>query len=395
MVVKRAPGAPRRVTILGSTGSVGTQTVDLVARDPEAYAVEALTANRNVPLLAEQAKALNARLAVVADPACYGELKAALSGTGIEVAAGPDAVVDAAARGAADWVMAAIVGAAGLEPTLAAVRRGASVAFANKEVLVCAGALMMEEVKAHGATLLPVDSEHNAIYQVFDFAHPQRVRRLILTASGGPFRLRDRAFMATATREQAVAHPTWEMGAKISVDSATLMNKGLELIEARFLFDMPEACIDVLVHPQSVIHSMVEYVDGSVLAQLGTPDMRIPIAYCLAWPDRMETPAQRLDLSKARELTFEEPDLERFPALRLARAALQSGGGAPTILSAANEVAVEAFLDRRIGFLDIERIVEATLEALPHQRLGDLEAVRATDAQARRVAAEHLGRVRA
>lgn len=395
MVVKRAPGAPRRVTILGSTGSVGTQTIDLVARDPGAFAVEALTANRNVALLAKQAKALNARLAVVADPACYAELKAALSGTGIEAAAGPQAVVEAAARTDADWVMAAIVGAAGLEPTLAAVRRGASVAFANKEVLVCAGALMMEEVKAHGATLLPVDSEHNAIYQVFDFKHPQRVRRLILTASGGPFRTKDRAFMATATREQAVAHPTWDMGAKISVDSATLMNKGLELIEARFLFDMPEDRIDVLVHPQSVIHSMVEYVDGSVLAQLGTPDMRIPIAYTLAWPDRMETPAQRLDLSKARELTFEEPDLDRFPALRLARAALQSGGGAPTILSAANEVAVEAFLDRRIGFLDIERVVEATLEALPHQRLGDLEAVRATDAQARRVAAEHLGRVRA
>ncbi|WP_431858810.1 1-deoxy-D-xylulose-5-phosphate reductoisomerase [Azospirillum sp.] len=395
MVVKRAPGAPRRVTILGSTGSVGTQTIDLVARDPGAFAVEALTANRNVALLAKQAKALNARLAVVADPACYAELKAALSGTGIEAAAGPQAVAEAAARTDADWVMAAIVGAAGLEPTLAAVRRGASVAFANKEVLVCAGALMMEEVKAHGATLLPVDSEHNAIYQVFDFKHPQRVRRLILTASGGPFRTKDRAFMATATREQAVAHPTWDMGAKISVDSATLMNKGLELIEARFLFDMPEDRIDVLVHPQSVIHSMVEYVDGSVLAQLGTPDMRIPIAYTLAWPDRMETPAQRLDLSKARELTFEEPDLERFPALRLARAALQSGGGAPTILSAANEVAVEAFLDRRIGFLDIERVVEATLEALPHQRLGDLEAVRATDAQARRVAAEHLGRVRA
>jgi 1-deoxy-D-xylulose-5-phosphate reductoisomerase len=395
MVVKRAPGAPRRVTILGSTGSVGTQTIDLVARAPESFAVEALTANRNVALLAEQARRLNARLAVVADPACYADLKAALSGTGIKAAAGPQAVTDAAARGEADWVMAAIVGAAGLEPTLAAVRRGASVAFANKEVLVCAGAFMMEEVRAHGATLLPVDSEHNAIYQVFDFEHPQRVRRLVLTASGGPFRTKDRAFMAAATREQAVAHPTWEMGAKISVDSATMMNKGLEIIEARFLFDMPEDRIDVLVHPQSVIHSMVEYVDGSVLAQMGTPDMRTPIAYTLAWPDRMETPAQRLDLAKARELTFEAPDLERFPALRLARAALQSGGGAPTILSAANEVAVEAFLDRRIGFLDIERVVESTLEALPHQRLSDLEAVMATDADARRYAAEHLGRVRA
>ncbi|HYG88253.1 MAG TPA: 1-deoxy-D-xylulose-5-phosphate reductoisomerase [Azospirillum sp.] len=392
MVVKR-DGAPRRVTILGSTGSVGTQTIDLVARAPEAFAVEALTANRNVALLAEQARRLNARFAVVADPACYRDLKAALAGTGVETAAGPDAVVEAAGRSEADWVMAAIVGAAGLEPTLAAVRRGASVAFANKEVLVCAGALMMEEVRAHGATLLPVDSEHNAIYQVFDFAHPQRVRRLILTASGGPFRTKDRAFMAAATREQAVAHPTWDMGAKISVDSATMMNKGLEIIEAHFLFGMPEERIDVLVHPQSVVHSMVEYVDGSVLAQMGTPDMRIPIAYTLAWPDRMETPAQRLDLGKARELTFEEPDLDRFPALRLARAALQSGGGAPTILSAANEVAVEAFLQRRVGFLDIERVVEGTLEALPHQPLRDLEAVRATDAEARRYAAEHLGRM--
>lgn len=396
MVVKRAAGrdgAPRRVTILGSTGSVGTQTIDLVARAPESFAVEALTANRNVALLAQQARQLNARLAVVGDPACYGELKAALSGTGIEVAAGSEAVTEAAARDAADWVMAAIVGAAGLGPTLAAVRRGASVAFANKEVLVCAGALMMEEVREHGATLLPVDSEHNAIYQVFDFAHPQRVRRLILTASGGPFRLRDRAFMAAATREQAVAHPTWDMGAKISVDSATMMNKGLEIIEAHFLFGLPEDRIDVLVHPQSVVHSMVEYVDGSVLAQMGTPDMRTPIAYTLAWPDRMETPAQRLDLAKARELTFEEPDLCRFPALRFARAALQSGGGAPTILSAANEVAVEAFLQRRIGFLDIERVVEGTLEALPHQPLRDLGAVMATDAEARRYAAEHLGRL--
>ena len=391
VMAEAAPGAPRSVTILGSTGSVGTQTVDLVARDPERFPVEALTANRNVALLAKQARDLKARLAVVADPAAYAELKDLLSGTGIEVAAGAEAVAAAAER-PADWVMAAIVGAAGLEPTLAAVRRGAIVAFANKEVLVCAGSLMMEEVKAHGATLLPVDSEHSAIYQVFDFERTDSVARLILTASGGPFRTRDRTFMAAATREQAVAHPTWDMGAKISVDSATMMNKGLELIEAHFLFGIPEERIDVLVHPQSVIHSLVEYVDGSVLAQLGTPDMRTPIAYALGWPARIATPAERLDLVKAATLTFEAPDPVRFPALRLARAALQSGGGAPTILSAANEVAVQAFLDRRIGFLDIERIVEETLTALPHRPLRDLAAVREADADARRVAA---GRIQA
>ncbi|WP_207458503.1 1-deoxy-D-xylulose-5-phosphate reductoisomerase [Azospirillum sp. SYSU D00513] len=383
--------APRRVTILGSTGSVGTQTVDLVARDPERFPVEALTANRNVALLAEQARMLRPRVAVVADPAAYGALKDALAGTGVEAAAGPQAVEEAAAR-PSDWVMAAIVGAAGLEPTLAAVRRGACVAFANKEVLVCAGALMMEEVKARGATLLPVDSEHSAIYQVFDFARRESVERLILTASGGPFRTRDRAFMAAATPEQAVAHPTWDMGAKISVDSATMMNKGLELIEAHFLFGIPEGRIDILVHPQSVVHSLVEYVDGSVLAQLGTPDMRTPIAYALGWPARLATPAARLDLARSASLTFEAPDPERFPALRLARAALQSGGAAPTILNAANEVAVQAFLDRRVGFLGIERIVEDTLAALPHRPLGALADVRQADGEARRVAA---GRVAA
>ena len=381
--------APRRVTILGSTGSVGTQTVDLVARDRERFPVEALTANRNAALLAEQARRLRPKLAVVADPTAYGTLRDALAGTGVEVAAGAQAVAEAAGR-PADWVMAAIVGAAGLEPTLAAVRRGACVAFANKEVLVCAGALMMEEVQTHGATLLPVDSEHSAIYQVFDFARRDSVARLILTASGGPFRASDRAAMAAVTPEQAVAHPTWEMGAKISVDSATMMNKGLEIIEAHFLFGIPEPRIDVLVHPQSVVHSLVEYVDGSVLAQLGTPDMRTPIAYALGWPDRLPTPAERLDLARAATLTFEAPDPVRFPALRLARAALQSGGGAPTILSAANEVAVQAFLDRRIGFLDIERVVEETLAALPHRPLRNLGEVRETDSEARREAAGRL-----
>jgi 1-deoxy-D-xylulose-5-phosphate reductoisomerase len=390
MVVSAAPGnvphdgvVPRRLTVLGSTGSVGSNTVELIARNRDAYEVEALTAGRNVERLAAQAREIQPRFAVIADPAGYEPLKDALAGTGIGIAAGASAVIEAAER-PSDWVMAAIVGAAGLEPTLAAARRGAIVAFANKECLVCAGPLMMDLVSRHGATLLPVDSEHNAIYQVFDFERRDSVRRLILTASGGPFRQAGRDVMAGATPEQAIAHPTWTMGAKISVDSATMMNKGLEIIEAHFLFGLPENRIDVIVHPQSVVHSMVEYVDGSVLAQLGTPDMRIPIAYALGWPKRIETPAQRLDLLRAGTLSFEPPDPDRFPALRLARQSLQYGGAAPTILNAANEVAVQGFLERRLGFLDIERVVEETLEALPHIALNDLDDVRHTDADARR-----------
>lgn len=378
-----AAGAPRRVTVLGSTGSVGVQTIDLIRRAPDAFQVAALTAGRNVELLAQQARGLGAELAVVADPAGYGALKAALAGSGVEAAAGPQAVVEAAGR-PAEWVMAAIVGAAGLAPTLAAIRRGAVVAFANKEVLVCAGALVMREAAACGARLLPVDSEHSAIFQCFDFDRPGGVRRLILTASGGPFRAATREFMAGVTPQQAVAHPTWSMGAKISVDSATMMNKGLELIEAHHLFALPEDRIDILVHPQSVVHSLVEYVDGSVLAQLGTPDMRTPIAYALAWPERMATPAERLDLVKAATLTFEAPDEIRFPALRLARQSLQQGGGAPTILNAANEVAVAAFLAGRIGFLDIERVVGGALESTPTMALTDVDAVIALDGEARR-----------
>jgi 1-deoxy-D-xylulose-5-phosphate reductoisomerase len=388
MVVSAAPGnvphdgvVPRRLTVLGSTGSVGSNTVELIARNRDAYEVEALTAGRNVERLAAQAREIQPRFAVIADPAGYEPLKDALAGTGIGIAAGASAVIEAAER-PSDWVMAAIVGAAGLEPTLAAARRGAIVAFANKECLVCAGPLMMDLVSRHGATLLPVDSEHNAIYQVFDFERRDSVRRLILTASGGPFRQAGRDVMAGATPEQAIAHPTWTMGAKISVDSATMMNKGLEIIEAHFLFGLPENRIDVIVHPQSVVHSMVEYVDGSVLAQLGTPDMRIPIAYALGWPKRIETPAQRLDLLRAGTLSFEPPDPDRFPALRLARQSLQYGGAAPTILNAANEVAVQGFLERRLGFLDIERVVEETLEALPHIALNDLDDVRHTDADA-------------
>ncbi len=381
-----ALAAPRSVTILGSTGSVGCNTLDLIARQPEAFAVEALTANGSAVRLAEQARRVGAKLAVVADETRYQDLKAALAGSGIEAAAGAPALTEAAAR-PADWVMAAIVGAAGLAPTLAAVRRGAIVALANKETLVCAGSLMIAEVTRHGATLLPVDSEHNAIFQVLDFERLDAVDRIILTASGGPFRTLSRAAMAEATPDQAVAHPNWDMGAKISVDSATMMNKGLELIEAHHLFGLPEARIEILVHPQSVVHSMVAYSDGSVLAQMGQPDMRTPIAYTLAWPERMATPVARLDLAEIGQLTFEAPDSERFPALRLARQALQAGGSAPTILNAANEVAVAGFLDGRLGFLGIAEVVERTLEGIDAVPLGGLDDVWRMDREARRFAA--------
>jgi 1-deoxy-D-xylulose-5-phosphate reductoisomerase len=379
--------APRRVTVLGATGSVGCNTIDLLSREPERFAVEAVTAKSNAALLARQARSLGARMAVVADDASYRDLKSALSGTGIEAASGAAAVVEAAER-PADWVMAAIVGAAGLEATLAAVRRGAFVALANKECLVCAGPLMMDEVADSGATLLPVDSEHNAIFQVFDFEHPESVERIVLTASGGPFRSLAVADMERVTPAQAVAHPNWDMGAKISVDSATMMNKGLELIEAHFLFAMPVEKLEILVHPQSIVHSLVAYVDGSVLAQLGTPDMRTPIACALAWPRRMAAPSARLDLAKIGSLTFEAPDSQRFPSLGLAREALQSGGSAPTILNAANEIAVHGFLQNRIGFLDIPRIVGLTLERIPSGPLGALGDVFEIDRLARQVAAE-------
>jgi len=377
--------ATRRVTILGSTGSVGRSTIDLVMREPERFPVEALTAQSNVALLAEQAMQVKARLAVIGDETLLAELRQRLAGSGIETAAGASAIIEAAAR-PAEWVMAAIVGAAGLEPTLAAVRRGALVALANKESLVCAGELVMREAALHGATILPVDSEHNAIFQVFDFDAPDSIDRVILTASGGPFRTLNLSEMREVTPAQAIAHPVWSMGAKISVDSATLMNKGLEMIEASFLFPVPESRIEVLIHPQSVIHSLVSYVDGSVLAQLGTPDMRTPIAVALAWPGRMATPATRLDLAAIAKLTFEVPDFARFPALNLTRQALQTGGAAPTILNAANEVAVDAFLNGRIGFLDITRIVEQTLARVQYGALTDLAAVREADGAARRYA---------
>jgi 1-deoxy-D-xylulose-5-phosphate reductoisomerase len=376
---------PKSVSILGSTGSVGCSTIDLIRRQPADFRVEALSGNRNVDLLARQAIELNAKLAVVADPKRYGDLKDALSGTGISVAAGPEAVVEAASR-PAEWVMAAIVGAAGLAPTLEAVKRGATVGLANKECLVSAGDIFIREIERHGATLLPVDSEHSAIFQVFEFDQPEKVSKIILTASGGPFRTTSKADMAKVTPEQAVAHPNWDMGAKISIDSATMMNKGLELIEAFHLFPVSEAQIEILVHPQSIIHSLVEYVDASVLAQLGTPDMRTPIAYALAWPCRMPAPAPKLSLAEIGTLTFEAPDPERFPALRLAREALRAGGSAPTVLNAANEIAVARFLAGEIGFLDIPRLVESALEAIPASDISTLDDVLAADAEARRVA---------
>jgi 1-deoxy-D-xylulose-5-phosphate reductoisomerase len=376
---------PRWVTILGSTGSVGSNTIDVVERYPDDYRVDALTAHSNVGKLIEQALRLKPRFVAIGDEKLYDQLKTGLAGSGIAVGGGRSAVIEAAAR-PSDWVMSAIVGAAGLEPTLAAVRRGAMIGLANKETLVCAGALMMRELTEHGAVMLPVDSEHSAIFQVFDFDKLDAIEKIILTASGGPFRTKSIAEMTAATPAQAVAHPNWSMGAKISVDSASMMNKGLELIEAHHLFRMPEAQIDILVHPQSVIHSMVAYSDGSVLAQLGTPDMRTPIAYALGWPKRIGAPSARLDFAKVAQLTFEAPDPARFPALRIAREALKAGGTAPAILNAANEVAVAHFLAGRIGFMDIPALAEAVLESLPSAGLSSIEDVIETDAEARRVA---------
>lgn len=375
----------RGLTILGATGSVGQSTLDLVTRAPDAWHVHALTANRDAEALAVAARAVRAEIAVIADDAAYPALKAALAGSGIAAASGTAALVEAAQR-PAEVVMSAIVGAAGLAPTLAAVQRGATVALANKESLVCAGDIVTAAAKQSGARLLPVDSEHNAIYQIFDHAAPHRVARVILTASGGPFRTASVETMRAATPGQACNHPVWSMGAKISVDSATLMNKGLELIEAHHLFPVSADQLGVIVHPQSVVHSLVEYVDGSVLAQLGTPDMRTPIAYCLAWPERMATPCKRLSLAEVGRLEFEEPDLVRFPALALAWEALRSGGALPTVLNAANEVAVAAFLAGEIGFLDIAALVGEVLAGHQGGAMTSLDDVMAVDAGARRAA---------
>ncbi len=376
----------RSVTILGATGSVGTSTLDLILRAPEKFSVVALTAQQDVAGLARIARTTDAELAVIGDASLHGALKDALAGTRTEVASGPEAVAEAAARGA-DWTMAAIVGCAGLPATLAALRCGRTVALANKESLVSAGDVMTAVAAESKAVLLPVDSEHNAIFQCLAGSPRERVRRIVLTASGGPFRTWTREAMASVTPEVAVKHPNWSMGAKISVDSSTLMNKGLELIEAKHLFACRPDELAVVVHPQSVIHSMVDYVDGSTIAQLGSPDMRVPIASTLAWPDRMETPCTPLDLATIGRLDFEAPDLERFPALGLAMAVLAAGGARPAVLNAANEIAVAAFLARRIGFLNIASIVADVLDRYNPPAPASVEDVFAVDADARRIAA--------
>ncbi|MFZ5720012.1 MAG: 1-deoxy-D-xylulose-5-phosphate reductoisomerase [Pseudomonadota bacterium] len=387
---------PRRVTILGSTGSIGVSTLDLFEQAGVEVEVTALTAGRNAAKLAEQALRWRPRLAVIGDEAALPELRDRLKGSGIETAAGEAAVVDAAAADS-QWVMSAIVGFAGLAPTLAAAKAGAVIALANKESLVCAGPSLLRTAKLAGGAIVPVDSEHSAIFQVLDPEVAGQVSRLILTSSGGPFRDASRAEMAAATPDQALAHPNFSMGAKISIDSATMMNKGLEVIEAAYLFAMPPERIEVLVHPQQIIHSLVEYADGSTLAQLGPPDMRPPIACAFAWPDRLPWPAPKLDLVTAGPLTFQHPDPKKFPALSIAKQALAAGGQAPAAMNAANERAVSAFLDRRIGFLDIPSVVAETLERM--DRLGavgsidgdPVECARNTDAAARRIADEVVG----
>jgi 1-deoxy-D-xylulose-5-phosphate reductoisomerase len=387
---KLVPGLGlKSITILGATGSIGTSTIDLIKREPERYRVVALTARKNAAVLARLAREVGAQLAVVADPSAYAELKEALAGSNIEAAAGEAALHEAAQR-PADWVMAAISGAIGLKPTLAAIERGATVALANKECLVCAGNLFMRKAASAGATVLPVDSEHNAIFQALGAGPREDVKRIILTASGGPFRTWSVDQIKDATPEQALRHPNWSMGPRITVDSASMMNKGLELIEAQHLFGLKPDEIDVLVHPQSVVHGLVEFRDGSVVAQLGSPDMRIPIAHCLAWPHRIDTPSTRLDLPRVRELTFEAPDPIRFPAVSLARRVMEMGGAAPTVMNAADEVAVGEFIARRIAFPAIMSLVEATLEAASARGLlaepDGIEAAIAADHNARSLA---------
>ncbi|MXV44094.1 1-deoxy-D-xylulose-5-phosphate reductoisomerase [Saccharibacter sp. 17.LH.SD] len=383
----------RRITVLGSTGSIGTSTIDLLKRQKDQIQVRALVGGRNAELLAQQARELNAEYAVIHDDNCYETLKSLLAGSGIQVAAGRQAVIDAGAL-EADWTMAAITGAAGLAPTLEAVRNGNSVALANKEALVCAGNLMLQAVKEAGATLLPVDSEHNAIAQSLGDNDPSLVEKIVLTASGGPFRKATREEMAVATPEQALRHPTWSMGAKITIDSASMANKGLEVIEAARLFGLAEDQIDVLVHPQSVVHGMVCYRDGSFVAQMGSADMRIPISHTLAWPTRMATPCERLDFVKLAKMDFEAVDETRFVPLRLARQVLRAGGVAPTVFSAANEIAVEAFLAGRIRFLGIGELIDAALQAMPENpEPKSLDDIYHWDALGRDLAKGHIERV--
>jgi 1-deoxy-D-xylulose-5-phosphate reductoisomerase len=375
----------RKVTVLGATGSVGASTLDLIRRDPARYQVAALAAGQDAKRLAALAREYRARLAVIADPDGYKELTVALEGSGIRAAAGRDGLIEAATL-EADVVVAAISGAAGLEPTIAALQMKRCIALANKECLVSAGRLFMSTARASGATVLPVDSEHNAVFQAMMAGPREAVCRVTLTASGGPFRSHGAERLTRVAPEEALRHPTWSMGAKISVDSATLMNKGLEVIEAHHLFGLPADRLDVLVHPQSVVHALVEFQDGGVIAGLSVPDMRIPIAYCLGWPDRPAWDAPRLDLAKLGTLTFELPDTARFPALKLAREALVEGGAAPTVLNAANEVAVEAFLGRRIAFTDIAGLVGAVLERSVPEGLKEPTTV------AEALAIDHVGR---
>ncbi|TAJ73306.1 MAG: 1-deoxy-D-xylulose-5-phosphate reductoisomerase [Phenylobacterium sp.] len=387
---------PRKVSVLGSTGSIGVSTLDLFEQAGVEVEIVGLTAGRNVARLAEQALRWRPEVAVIDDETLLPELRERLKGSGIATAAGAQAVIDVAAADA-QWVMSAIVGFAGLAPTLAAARSGAVIALANKESLVCAGPSLLRIAKLAGGAVVPVDSEHSAIFQVLDPLAAAQVSRLILTSSGGPFRDASREQMAAATLEQALAHPNFSMGAKISIDSATMMNKGLEVIEAAYLFSMPPERIEVLVHPQQIIHSLVEYADGSTLAQLGPPDMRPPIACAFAWPDRLPWPAPKLDLVTAGPLTFQHPDPLKFPALSIAKQALAAGGQAPAAMNAANERAVSAFLDRRIRFLDIPDVVAETLERMDRTESvtaldGDaVERARNTDAAARRVADEVVG----
>jgi 1-deoxy-D-xylulose-5-phosphate reductoisomerase len=387
-----APVLARRITVLGSTGSIGVSTLDVIGHARKFYGaevlpIEALTAHSNVEVLAAQARAVKPRIAVIGDSGRYGELKSALAGTGIEAAAGRKAVIEAAGR-ASDTVMVAIMGAAALEPALAAVARGATVALANKECVVAAGSVFHRAQALSRADVIPVDSEHNAIFQVFRAGDLDEVEMVTLTASGGPFRDWTLERMRDATPAEAVAHPNWSMGAKISVDSATLMNKGLELIEAHFLFALPAEKLAVVVHPQSIVHCLVSYADGSTLAHLSAPDMRTPIAHALAWPRRISSPSRKLDLTQVAQLTFRAPDHERFRCLNLALHAMKRGGMYPTVLNAANEIAVEAFLQGRIGFLDIPRAVEATLDECPNADVEaeSLDAVLATDERARTLA---------
>lgn len=388
----------RSITILGATGSIGASTLDLIKRAPHHYRVESVSARKNASALGKIAREIGARHAVVSDPAAYRDLKDALSGSGVEAAAGEDALVEAAQR-PADWVMAAISGSAGLKPTLAAIERGATVALANKECLVCAGSLFMRRAASKGATVLPVNSEHNAVFQALGAGNRADLKRAILTASGGPFRTWSKEAIRAATPEQALRHPNWSMGPKVTINSATLMNKGLEIIEAHHLFALKSNEIDVLVHPQSIVHGLVEFRDGSVVAQLGSPDMRIPIAHCLAWPRRIDGPAARLDLAALRQLTFEEPDLDRFPALALARRALEMGGAATTVLNAADEVAVSEFIAGKITFPAITALVEATLDAAAGRGLlaepTGIEAALGVDHVARSLARDLLSEIAA